>query len=385
MSLIVYDYAIIGAGAAGLHLAQTMIDEEWFVDKNILIIEKDNKDVDDRTWSYWEKGVGKWDTIISKKWEKGLFNSSTKSIPLNLAPYAYKTLKSIDFYEYAKNKIAKAKQFTWVKDEVKELTTQDVVTIKGEDANYQAKHVFDSRIDPSYKLNKDKYYRILQHFKGWYIETEEPVFDPSTFVMMDYQVKWKNSTSFTYVLPSSSHHAIVEFTLFNQEFIDYDEYDRLLEKYIREILKIEKYSIQKVEYGVIPMSDFPFHKANQEMITKIGTAGSWVKPSSGYAFKNIEKMAGLVVENLKHNRPPDKDLLNKRFRFYDTLYLHVFANENELGEEIFETMFSKNSVQQIFKFLDEETSLWEEFKITNSFNPTPFLKALLYYGTRIKL
>ena len=39
MSYIVYDFAIIGAGAAGLHLAQAMLEDEWFEDKKILIYE----------------------------------------------------------------------------------------------------------------------------------------------------------------------------------------------------------------------------------------------------------------------------------------------------------------------------------------------------------
>ena len=64
-------------------------------------------------------------------------------------------------------------------------------------------------------------------------------------------------------------------------------------------LKIEKYEILEEEMGVIPMTDFPFHKKNNNTLTKIGTAGGWVKPSSGYAFKNCEKYASTVAENIK--------------------------------------------------------------------------------------
>lgn len=385
MSSTVYDFAIIGAGAAGLHLTLTMLDDVWFADKQILLLEKDNKATDDRTWSFWEKGIGKWDAIISKSWEKGYFNSSKKSIPLDLAPYKYKMLHAIDFYNYAKKRIAKTENILWIKEDVIEATSGEIVQITGQNGQYQAHHVFDSRIDKGFEKKEDKYYRVLQHFKGWVINTPEPVFNPEAFVIMDYQVKWQDSTSFTYVLPTSPTSAMIEFTLFNLEFIDYDEYDQLLDKYIREILKINNYSIQKVEYGVIPMSNYPFHQANKKGITKIGTAGSWVKPSSGYAFKNIEKMAGKVVENIKNNRSPDKGLIQSRFRWYDTLYLDVFSNRNELGEYIFETMFTKNSIQKIFKFLDEETTLMEELKIMNSFDPRPFLRALFFSISGIRV
>ena len=262
----------------------------------------------------------------------------------------------------------------------------DGIEVIGTLDRYYAKQVFDSRIDKGFQQEKDQYFSIQQHFKGWVIETEKPVFDPTTFVMMDFQVKWQNSASFTYVLPISSTKAMVEFTLFTPDLIEYQAYDDLLKKYIEEVLKVDAYQISKVEYGIIPMSDYPFQKANRPNIMKIGTAGAHVKPSSGYAFKNIEKTAKKIIFNLKNNRAPEKGILSKKFHFYDSLYLDVLVNHNELGESIYTDMYSKNPIQQILKFLDEETSLVEDIKIILSFKFSPFLKALLYNlsGIRIK-
>ncbi len=383
----IYDYAIIGAGGAGLHLALTMLEDSWFTHKKIILLDKDLKETDDKTWSFWEKGNGKWDTIIEKSWAKGKFNTNQKSIDLDLAPYLYKTLPSINFYQFAKQQIAEAQNITWVQDEINAVDrSNDSIKIKGNQANYIAQQVFDSRIDNRFAAEKDDYFTIQQHFKGWLIETEKPVFDTTTFVMMDFQVKWQNSTSFTYVLPFSPTKAMVEFTLFTPDLIEYDAYDILLKKYIQDILKIDQYHITKVEYGVIPMTDYPFQKANQKGMMKIGTAGAHVKPSSGYAFKNMEKVAQKIIGNLKNNRPPASNILSKKFYFYDTLYLDVLVNHNQLGESIYTDMYEKNSIQQIFKFLEEETSLWEDFKIIISFKFSPFLKALWYYlsGMRIK-
>lgn len=385
MSKTIYDYAIIGAGAAGLHLALAMLEDKWLKDKKILILEKSNKDTNDRTWSYWEKGKGKWDHLLRKSWHKGYFNTAQEKIVLQLAPYQYKMLHAIDFYNYAKEKIANATNIDWIQEEVLLVSSQAAVQIQGKANTYQANHLFDSRIDKGFQQEEDSYYRILQHFKGWEIETPQATFDPDTFVMMDYQIKWKDSASFTYVLPTSSHHALVEFTLFNQTLLKEEDYDGLLDQYIRKVLQVEDYSIKRVEQGVIPMSNYPFHQANQKNITKIGTAGSWVKPSSGYAFKNIEKMAAQVIANLKSNRPPDQGLIKPLFRWYDTLYLDVLSNQNELGEQLFETMYRKNSIQQIFKFLDEETTLLEDLRIFYSFDARPFLKALLFYLTGIRV
>ena len=52
-----YDYIIIGAGMAGLQLANAFIDDSHFKSKSILIIEPSSKNPTEKTWCFWEKGV----------------------------------------------------------------------------------------------------------------------------------------------------------------------------------------------------------------------------------------------------------------------------------------------------------------------------------------
>ena len=113
------------------------------------------------------------------------------------------------------------------------------------------------------------------------------------------------------------------------------------------------------------------------IIKKIGTSGGWVKPSSGYAFKNCEKYAQKVVENITSNRLPSHQLFNKRYRWYDSILLDILWNKNEMGISIFEEMFKNNDITEIFKFLDDEGNLLSDLRVIKSFNPIPFLKALL--------
>ncbi len=383
--IMVYDYAIIGAGAGGLHLAQAMLTDEWFVDKKVLILDKDAKETDDKTWSFWEKGEGKWDHLITQSWDKGVFKTREKTIELELKPYTYKTLQALEFYKDGKTKIAKASNFTWIKEEVQAVESGAIVLIQGTTNQYQAKQVFDSRIDRKFKEGKDNYYRILQHFKGWLVETEKPVFDTSSFVMMDFSIKWQDTASFTYVLPLTPTSAIVEFTLFTPELIPYDAYDELLTKYLKEELKIEQYSIAKVEYGVIPMTNYPFEKADKKGITKIGTAGAQVKASTGYAFKNIERGSQKIIENLKQQQNPSTGLVKQKYRLIDTLYLDVLTNHNDWAETLYTQMYERNDIQQIFKFLDDETSILEELRIMNSLDAGHFLKAVIYHFLGIRI
>ena len=374
-----FDYAIIGAGAAGLHLVMAMIQDEYFDKKKIVILEKSNKNTNDRTWSFWEKKLGKWDDILHHSWQYGSFYSDDVMKEMDLKEYRYKTLRSSKFYEHAKKLINNAPNVFWQKQEViriEENVDQGAKVICGQ-AQYKAHHVFDSRIDNDFFEEKDEYTRILQHFKGWFIQTNEKVFDPSKFTMMDFRLRWKDQTSFIYVLPFSETEAMIEFTLFTDELIEDKDYEEKLKQYIHEFLKIKDYKIIEKEKGVIPMTDFPFYKKNKKSVTKIGTAGGWVKPSSGYAFKNCERYSYKLIENIKANKKPSASLFHSRYRWYDALLLDILKNKNELITSLFSMMFKKNSIQEIFTFLDDEGSLKSDLKIIKSFDPFPFLAALI--------
>ncbi len=374
MTNTTFNYAIVGVGAAGLQLALKMIDDEFFKDKKILLIDKDEKTGNDRTWCFWEKGDTIWNSLATKTWDKGLFINSDECISFDLAPYQYKMLRSSDFYSYAKNKIQEADNVTWVKDEVEKVEGHQISAASG---SYDASHIFDSRIPEEFHEKKDKYHSLIQHFKGWFIETKEPVFDSETFTMMDYRIKWKGSTSFTYVLPLSENTALVEFTLFNDQLLPDEEYDVYLKDYINQYLKIDNYNIKEVEQGLIPMSDYPFHKHHSKHISKIGTAGGWVRPSSGYSFKNADRYSTRMIENIKKGDRPEKGIATSRFRTYDSIFLNVLASRNDLGEEIFTRLYTKPKIQSVFRFLDEESPFREDIRVMFSLNRPQFWKAFL--------
>ncbi len=382
MSSTNFDIAIIGAGAAGLHLALAMRDEPFFQQKRILILEKTAKDQNDRTFCFWEKGDGKWNKLLRQTWSQGDFFSDEQAIPLSLPPYRYNMLRAIDFYEFAKREITTSPIFHWQHEDVKSVEYGAPIRINGQQGTYTADYVFDSRIPEDFFKKNDKYTRLLQHFKGWVIRTPDDRFDPGRFTMMDFRLLWPDSTSFTYVLPLNKREALVEFTLFSPELLKDGDYDRMLHRYVSDILKLQEFDIVEQEQGVIPMSDFPFDKYSQGNHVRIGTGGGWVKPSTGYSFKNCERNSRKIVENLKAGRQANHGLIPHKFRFYDALFLDVLNRQNELGPKLFEIMYSKYSVQQIFAYLDDQTSFAEDLGIMVGFPWPPFLKSLVKHVTR---
>jgi len=62
----------------------------------------------------------------------------------------------------------------------------------------------------------------------------------------------------------------------------------------------------------------------------------------------------------------------------------VLFQNNHLGSKLFIEMFKKNSPNMIFKFLNEQTSFFEEIKIMLSFPKGIFIKTILKRILKIK-
>lgn len=370
-----FDYIIIGNGLAGLQLALAFSKDAFFKNKQIALIDPSPKTENDKTWSFWEKGQDSWDFLVSKSWNKAFFYSKNIKLELPLEDYTYKSIQAIDFYNWSINELKKNTAFHFISDTVNSLKETESVQAIGEVSTYSAHHVFDSRIPKDFYSKTSKHTLIHQHFKGLVIETNKPCFQTNAFTMMDYRYQYKNTTSFMYVLPFSETKALVEYTFFTPELVDDNVYDNTIDTYIKHELKIDNYKIVETEIGNIPMTDFNFGKHNTQNITKIGTGGGWVKGSTGYSFKHTEKHVLKIIENIKSNKLPSCDLFQKKYKFYDKIFLNVLKNNNEKGVWIFERFYSKNKMYNMFRFLDEDTSFKEDLAIMHSLFSLTFIKA----------
>ena len=372
-----FDYIIIGHGLAGLQLALGFMNDDELKHTKIALIDPSNKAVNDKTWSFWETGSSKWDTIIEKSWKTALFHSKNQSLSIHLKPYTYKSIRSIDFYNWAKNTLQQSVNIHFIKDVIVSTSETDSVSVQGKNGLYTANHVFDSRMPNNFNLEGSKYTYIQQHFKGWIIETETPYFNPNTFTMMDYRFQYQNSTSFVYVLPFSETRALIEYTFFTPETVSESVYDAAIKDYIDNHLQIDNYKINETEMGNIPMTDYPFWTHNSKYLTKIGTAGGWVKGSTGYSFKHTEKNVATIIKNIKNGQEPSHNLFQKKYKLYDKIFLKVLETNNEKGVWIFEQFYSKNAISTMFRFLDEESSFTEDLKIMHSLFSWSFISAFI--------
>ena len=371
-----YDYIVTGGGCAGLSFIMQVLQTPALQNKRILLIEKEAKNTNDRTWCFWEKGEGVFEKIVYRNWDRAWFHANAYSSLKGLTPYKYKMIRGIDFYSHCHEIIKNSPRVDHVIEEVTVLENiGDGVLVKTKIAEYQCQYVFNSILfkEPSIKPG---YFYLLQHFKGWIIETEAPSFNPSEATLMDFRVSQQEGTTFFYVMPFSETKALVEFTLFTPSLLDDAVYEESLKNYIEEKLGINNYKVSEKEFGVIPMTDHDFPEGDGRIV-HLGTAGGKTKPSSGYTFTFIQKHVNELVLRLQNEGNPivKSSNIKKRFLWYDRVLLHILFHRKVEGARIFHLLFKRNSIKRLFSFLDNESTINQELILLNTLPQWPFMKA----------
>jgi lycopene beta-cyclase len=109
----------------------------------------------------------------------------------------------------------------------------------------------------------------------------------------------------------------------------------------------------------------------------IGTLGNAVKASTGYAFQFIQAQVDTIVSNLEQGGPTQTEVQQTRHQFYDAVLLYILYHDLMEGSEIFKRIFEKNSIETIFKFLSNTSSIWEDIRIMRSLPTKIFLPAAI--------
>ncbi|MEQ8219391.1 MAG: lycopene cyclase family protein [Arenibacter sp.] len=376
MSMATYDYIIIGAGASGLLLANALGKDSFFSEKSILLLDKDLDKPNDRTWCFWEKGKGEFDTILHKTWDHIFVADDTYSKHMPIDPYKYKMIRAEDFYQSYRTKINRHDNITFLEGNVVRIEERDNEIIVATDSHtYIGKKVFNSIFDYKPLLQQKKYPVLQQHFIGWFIKCDKPVFDSQQATFMDFSIPQNGNTRFMYVLPLSDTEALVEYTLFSKNLLPTQEYEEAIKNYLKINLDCHHYEILEKEKGNIPMSCYNFNIHNSKNLMHIGVAGGWAKPSSGYTFMRTHQKTKNLIPFLKDNRPLNTFFKKDRFWFYDLLLLDILASDNSKGRLIFGQLFKNRTPQKIFSFLDEKSTILQDLSIILACPKKEFIQA----------
>lgn len=367
-----YDYIIVGAGCAGLSLLMRILDEPALHEKKILLIDRVPKKQNDRTWCFWEKGKGYFEPVVHHQWQQLFVKHPDGEKNLDLGGYAYKMIRSEDFYRFCFERINRAANVQVMFGEVSGIDAGKG-TVAFNSSIYTAEKIFSSVLLNPPKLHTGEWY-LLQHFRGWVIETDEDFFDPAAADLMNFRTSQEHGCAFLYMLPVSKRRALVEYTLFTEKELSSDQYDKGLRDFISGELRLPAYRIAETEQGVIPMTNVVF-KPGEGKVTFLGTAGGQTKASTGYTFQFIQQHAEKITATLLNHQ--SVKAYPARFRFYDSVLLRILAEQKLKGADVFYRMFCKNKAWKVLKFLDNQTHLLQELSIMQSTRKAFFIPAAL--------
>jgi lycopene beta-cyclase len=390
-----YDFIIAGAGCAGLSLLYHLLQSPLLRHKRILVIDKNFKKSNDRTWCYWEDTAGAFEQLVCKKWDTITIHNGSLSKTLPTAPFTYKMVQGIDYYHYIINLAKQHLNITWQEGLITKITTTGTigtVHLQG-GTSESATSVFSSIVPIQFQVNfsdvNNKFNAAItntstpflwQHFKGILVEFDTSVFNENEARLMDFNVPQMGATAFMYILPLTDKKALVEYTLFSEKILVKTEYDNVLSNYLADFIKTNypqaQYTIVHEELGAIPMTQHKFEQMNSP-IYSIGTLSGAVKASTGYAFQFIQAQSRQIVSQLEKGALINTQMHNTRHRFYDAVLLYILKNKKMEGKEIFSRIFKNNKAATIFKFLSNTSSLMDDINVMRSLPTHIFLPAAL--------
>lgn len=362
-----FDYIFAGFGLSGMTLFFELSKDPEFKNKSVLVVDRDGKNQNDRTWSFWADKDIEFQHLVKKQWKRGdFYTMHGEHLLMHFQNYTYNTIEGVDFYAFINDYVAKFQNVQRLQTDIVSLS--DAGELKTDSGDFKGQLVFRSYFDKSdFKPEKARQF-IWQHFYGYVIKTKEAKFDSDTFSFMDYRYTDAHLTNFFYVLPYTNNEALVEFTEFSAQLYSEEEYRIKLEKHIEKNLGIADYEIVHTEFNAIPMTDFQMNTVQSKQVINIGSLAGYLKPSSGYGFtRTLARNKTLAHAVISGQKLTEKSLNSSAtYRAFDDAVLYLIATNRMHGALIFANLFKARGADFVFRFLDEKLNAWGLFLVTLS-------------------
>ncbi len=370
------DLIIAGAGCAGLSaLWHTM--HSTAADRRVIVVDRRFDVGDDRTWAFWGTNASPFSGVADRTWDRLNVNFPGWGTTERLGSgRTYQRVRRRDYDSTILGAAERRPNIRFVAQDILDISDEPdggvVVLPEGE---LRAPIVLQSTPLRSAGHAVPARHPLNQHFGGWEVHTQSPVFDPQVATLMDFDTDQLGATSFFYVLPEARDRALVEFTMFSPEPRDRTFYDEQLRRRL-ERLGAGDVSIERTEYGVIPMDDRRHDQRRSPHVWNLGTSGGMTKPTSGYTFQRIHAQTRRLVDHwAKGIEPTPLPSPPARYRFADRTLLSILHHHPELGRSVFEHLFRSTSIDDVLTFLDEDSAVRDDARMIARLPWRPFLRA----------
>jgi lycopene beta-cyclase len=381
-----FDVIILGAGCAGLSLAIALIKALEKTGKSCprtLILEARSSYENDRSWCFWADA--KSDFSPQHQWPQLRLIAGEKKVLMTGCARPYQMLKAENFYAQALALIGTTENITLRLGSA--VTTAAQKTNRGWRVQSAAGEVCAPLLVDTRSLSKPALGGAVlwQSFYGLEIECEQAVFDANCVDLMNFLPANTKQVDFVYVLPLSETRALIEITVFGQQPLLPPALAQQLDAAVIARCGAAGFKVLRREQGILPMGlattaptalTSTRHDASR---VQVGVMAGAARPSTGYAFRRIERWANACASALLDSsgarlvgHTPDPLII----QWMDALFLQVIKTEPQCGATLFMSMFGKVKPERLIRFLSGEAKLIDCLAVIAACPYLPFLRTL---------
>ena len=361
------DLVVVGAGCAGLSLAAHLVERGALRGRRLVLLDARARYSHDRTFCFWSFGGGLFDGSVAARWPRWTVRAEGRAVTRAAPGLSYACIPGDAFYAAAQARLAAAGASVELRLGVAVHDLHDAgdrVCLITSEGPREASLVFDSRPVPAPSL---RHVTLLQHFRGHVVETDADVFDPQAATLMDFVGPQERGVHFVYVLPFTPRRALVESTFFSHEPAAPTVYDGIIDDYLRTKVGARAWAVRHTEAGVIPMTTAPFALHPSPRVVRVGLAGGFARPSTGYAFAATQRWARAAAEVLAEDRPfRAPPLRAPRYAALDATLLSLLDRDPAKGAGLFLRLFERVEPARLARFLSDESSMHDDLRVMAS-------------------
>ncbi len=380
------DVTIVGGGCSGLATAAQLAALPG--SPSVLVLEGRTGD-DPRSWCSWDDGSDPLPEARSASWDRWDVRTDRGTSTGTDPDHPYVLVRGADRRAAAERRLARSGNVTVVDGTPATSISggADTRTVHTRSGSVRSGSVLDARGPRCPEVVPAGRVLLHQRFVGQWIDTDRPVFDPTTVTLMDFTGQQPGGpVRFVYVLPVSTTRALVESTVFTPDPADPLDHRAAIAEYVgrRWGLDPGEWRAADEESGCLPMTDVPpadltgrrddrWHPAGVDRLeTVVGTT----RPSSGYGFARSNRHSVAVARHLVAGTPVPALRDHPRTRFLDAVFLRFLRDRPEQAAEAFLRLLALPG-PLVVRFMSERSSTIDDLRIVLALQKRPFLAALV--------
>lgn len=360
--------AILGAGLAGLSLADALLDEDPAC--AIVLVDRRRAWGRDRTWCTWETESVRFAPLADARWWEWRTCRGDQSAVQRTTRFPYLHIGSRALYDVVLDRLDRDPRVV-VRTGERVLAVRDGADggqVLTDRESFSADHVIDA-LGPRSPLlagRPEPTHVLAQRFLGWEVQTETPAFDPASATLMDFRAPESGALTFIYVLPFTATRALVEHTTIGPRNASGPSTERrreLLRSELGERLAIRDWEVLHEERGEIPMGGRSHATGAGGRVISVGAAAGAIRASSGYAFSRTQRHVERVAEALARGETPTGTPGSARLAALDRIFLAALCEQDDHGEDLLWSLARGVPADAFARFMTDVSTPADEARI----------------------